>query len=129
MRAHGNGLRAWPESVLDINVVEFEVARPDSQRGREVVVGLCFLALRGDDRDLVFRVLGIVSSISEDGKWSTDLGNIDLFGVGAWVYKDHLLVGCGVGERCDSGRDGGEFLPCAYCESAWRCGLATCCES
>jgi hypothetical protein len=94
-------LRALPESILHVDVIQLEVARPDSQRAREVIVRLRLLALGRDDRDLVLGVLGVIRGVPLDGQRPTELGDVDLFGVGAWVDEDDLLAGGGVRERGD----------------------------
>lgn len=91
--ADGNSLRALPESILHIDIVQLEVAGPDSQRAREIIVWLRLLALRRNDRDLVLGVLGVVRGVSLDGQRPTKLGDVDLLGVGAWVDEDDLLAG------------------------------------
>jgi hypothetical protein len=53
LRAHSNGLRALPKRILHVDIVQFELARPDSQSRCEVVARLRFLALGSDDCDLV----------------------------------------------------------------------------
>lgn len=75
---HGNSLRALPKGVLDIDIVQLEVARPDSQGRSEVVVRLRFLALRSDNRDLVRGVLRVVLCVAEDCQWPTEFGDVNL---------------------------------------------------
>lgn len=101
LRTDGNGLRALPESILHVDIVQLEIARPDSQRAREVIVRLRLLALGRDDRDLVLGVLGVVRGVPLNRQRSTELGDVDLFGVGAGVDEDDLLAGGGVRERGD----------------------------
>lgn len=125
LRADRNGLRALAKSVPHVDVVHFEIARPDSQRARKVIVRLRLLALGSNDRDLVLGVLGVIRGVSLDGERSIEFGDIDLFGVGAWVDEDDLRAG-GVGERGDGCRYRGEVLPLADDESAFRCALAAC---
>lgn len=116
--AHGNGLRALPECVLDIDVVQFEVAGPDSKCASEVVAGLRLLALRGDDRDLVLGVGGVIGSVPKHCQGSAELGDVDLFLVGSRVDEDDLFAGDGGRQRGDGFGDFVVFLSFADHESA-----------
>lgn len=116
--AHGDGLGADAEGVLDVDVVELEVGRPDAQRGGEVVVGLRLLALGRDDGDCVGGVVLVVFRGAVDGQRAGELGDEDLLGVGARVNEDGLLGRGGVGQGGDGAGDGGELLAAADDEGA-----------
>jgi len=101
LRAKRNSLRTLPKCIPHINIVQFEVARPDSQRPREIIVRLRFLTFGSNDRNLVFGVLGVVRRVPLDRQWSAELWDVDLFCVCAWVDEDELLTDGGVREGGD----------------------------
>lgn len=62
-----NGLAADAPGVDDVDIVKFEILRVHAQSGGFVVVGLRFLALAGEDGDLVAFVRGHVFGVAVDG--------------------------------------------------------------
>jgi hypothetical protein len=93
LRAKRNSLRPLSKSIPHIDIVQLEIARPDSQRPCEIIVRLRLLALRSNDRDLVLGILRVIGGIPLDRQWSTELRDVDLFGVGAWVDENDLRAG------------------------------------
>lgn len=116
--AHGNGLRALPECVLDVHVVELEVAGPDSKCASEVVAGLRLLALGGDDRDLVLGEGGVIGGVPKHCQGSAEFRDVDLFLVGSRVDEDDLFAGYGGRQSSDGFGDFVIFLSFADDESA-----------
>lgn len=86
-------MRALPERILDVDIVQFEVTGPDPQSGRGIVVRLRFLAFRRDDGHLIRGVRCVVFRVPINGQGTIELGDVDLLLVGARMNEDGLLRG------------------------------------
>lgn len=96
LRAHSNSLRALSKRIPHINIVQLEIARPDSQSRSKIVTRLRFLALGSDNGDLVRGVLRVVLCVAKDSQGTAELGDVDLLCVGAGLDEDDLFAGGGV---------------------------------
>jgi len=102
LRAHGDGLRALSEFVSDVDIVQFEITRPDSQGRGEIIVRLRLLTLGGGDRDLVLAICLVIFGVAKDSQGTAEFRDVDLLGVGAGVDENDLFAGGGVRQSCDS---------------------------
>ena len=90
--AQGDGLAALAVGVVDVDVVELEVGRLDSERGRLVVGQAVRLAQALRYGGLVARVAGRVVRLAVDGQLRGALADEDLLVVGPRGEEDALGI-------------------------------------
>lgn len=120
IRAHGHGLTALAEAVIDIDVIQPEIHDLHSEGGGLVVADAELLALGGRDGDRVGRVAGDVGRVPVHGELRPPRRDEDLFRVDARVDEDALRGGGGRVQGVDGGLDGAVGPSrLAYAETAW----------